>query len=847
MVEVHGNEIRHIWGNPHVLGGLQLCPRGVAGKALLYDSERPKFPMIRDGERGAGKWKRASWDEALTFITDKLKKIIDKHGPRSIVLSDRGGPITDFQKTFIAAMGSPNYFNHHASCSNSVHNGHMSFAGLARNSVGFDYKNCQYLIAYGRNIFESLGTAEAKNVIDMIQSGGKLVFFDVRWNYTANKAHKFFIIKPGSDYAINLSLINVILKEKLYDGEFVQRWVTGLRELESFITPYKPQWGEKETGIPAKDIISIAHEVSEAKPAVIFHPGWMTAWYSSDFYLRRSIYILNALMGSYEAEGGLFIGKAPNDANKPFRTLLSQVPKVKGERFDGAGTKYPHLGAQWGLAQKLPEAIETENPYPIKAYIVMRHDPLASLPEPDTFKKVFNKLDLIVSIDVNYSETAWSSDVILPESTYLERTDHVFAIRGLKPALALRKQAVTPKYDTKPRSYIFQALAQRLGAGKYFPYETIEDLIKWQLEGTGFTIDDFNDTGIIRFTDNPIWFNRKNGLKFNTLSKKLEIISETLQTNGIDSLTPYKSPKTLQDRAEFRLVTGKNAIHTQGRTTANNPLLNEILSENHLWINGGVALELDIEDGNLVEVSSKDFKQAIKAKLTDYIHPEAVFMLHGFGDSVPLRTRSYQKGISDVKLQSGALTVSIGGNCPLTECVVTVKKSHAQQVEQEISYNIPRIPKWRGVNYIQQIQQRCIGCKACELHCKSAHNISKGPALGIIVKRPIRVIDSVPRVDFDFIHCFQCKNPRCITDCPTSAMKRREKDNTVYVDHELCNGCGECIEACPWRVPKLYKDKQKVFKCDYCIDRIDIGLEPACVAGCTTKALLWASSQNDSG
>jgi thiosulfate reductase/polysulfide reductase chain A len=284
MIEVEANEIKHIWGNPHMLGGLQLCPRGAAAKAFQYDLERPQYPLIRDGERGSGKWKRATWEEALDYVADKLKGIINKYGPRSIVLSDRGGPITDFQKTFIAGIGSPNYFNHHASCSNSVHNAHMSIAGLARNSVGFDYRNCEYLVAYGRNFFESLGTKESKNVVDMLEASGKLIYIDVRWNYTANKANKFFIIKPGTDYALNLSLIHVILKEKLYDAEFAERWIKGLDELEEFVHPYTPQWAEKETGIPAGEIFTIAHEASEAKPAVVFHPGWMTAWYSNDFY-----------------------------------------------------------------------------------------------------------------------------------------------------------------------------------------------------------------------------------------------------------------------------------------------------------------------------------------------------------------------------------------------------------------------------------------------------------------------------------------------------------------------------------------------------------------------------------
>ncbi|RMD52684.1 MAG: hypothetical protein D6828_05400 [Nitrospirae bacterium] len=673
-VEVEGGEIKHIWGNPHVLGGLHLCPRGAAGKAFEYDRERPKHPMIRDGERGSGRWKKVSWEEALDYVADKLLNIIEQHGPESIVLSDRGGPISEFEKTFLMAIGSPNYFTHHASCSNSAHNAHMSIAGLARNAVGYDYKNCKYLVLYGRNILESLGTSEAKDVIDMLQSGGKLIYIDVRWNYTASKADRFFMIRPGTDYALNLAIINVILSEELYDNAFVDRWVTGIERLRGFTAPYTPKWAEEETGIPAKEIIKIAHEAKEASPSVIFHPGWMTAWDSNDFYLRRSIYTINALMGSYEAKGGMFFVKSSDDVGIKLKTLTSQVKKVEKERFDRAETEFPHLNSQWGLAQMLPDAITNEDPYPIKGYIVMRHDPLASLPDPDAFKEALKKLELIVSIDVNYSETGWISDVILPESTYLERTDHVYVRKGLRPALALRRKVIEPTFDTRPRSYIFKALAERLGVGHYFNYENIEELIEWQLEGTGFKMSDFDEKGIIPLTDTPIWFDRKNGLKFKTPSKKIELFSSKLEQNNIPSFIDYESPKA-PPKGHFKLITGKVAVHTQGRTTANNPLLNEIIQENYLWINSAKAEELGIEDGDIVEVSNEGVVEKIKAKVTDLIHPEAVFMLHGFGDTVPLRSRSYRRGASDVRLQKGLLKVTIGGNCPLTECIVSVRRT----------------------------------------------------------------------------------------------------------------------------------------------------------------------------
>ncbi|MCI0469777.1 MAG: molybdopterin-dependent oxidoreductase, partial [Nitrospirae bacterium] len=612
-------------------------------------------------------------DEALDFIAGKLKAAKDKYGPQSIVLGDRGGPMAEFQRTFLFGIGSPNYFNHHASCSNSVHNAHMSIAGHARNTVGYDYKNCKYMVVYGRNLLESHGTAEAKNVIDMIESGGKMVFIDVRWNLTAAKAYKFFIIRPGADYALNLALINVVINERLYDSDFVNNLTVGFDKLHQFVLPYTPEWAEKETGIPAKEIVKIAHEAAEAKPSVLFHPGWMTAWTNQDFYLRRTIYTLSGLLGNYESKGGMFISKGPGDAGVKIKTPLKTVEKPKGERFDGCGTKYPHLGAGWGLSQLLPEAILKEKPYPIKAFICMRYDPLNSMPDPEAYAKGLKKLDLLVSIDVNYSEISKYADVILPESTYLERTDYVYPRKGLKPALGLRRKAVEPRWDSKSRLEIFKALADRMGVGNIFPYNTAEECIAWQLEGTNIKLEDFDKKGVVGVAKDPIWISRKD-LKFNTPSGKVEFISEKLEKAGIPSYAPYESPVEPPE-GSFKLITGKVAVHTQGRTTANNPLLNEIVSENHLYIHTAAAKKLGITEGAMVEVSANGSSQKIKAKVTDLIHPEAVYMLHGFGDSIALRTRSYGKGVKDAALMKGLLKVAVGGNCPVTECVVTVKKA----------------------------------------------------------------------------------------------------------------------------------------------------------------------------
>jgi thiosulfate reductase/polysulfide reductase chain A len=293
-----------------------------------------------------------------------------------------------------------------------------------------------------------------------------------------------------------------------------------------------------------------------------------------------------------------------------------------------------------------------------------------SIPDTNLTKKALDKLDFIVSIDINYSDIAWYSDVILPESTYLERTDCIQQANGPKPQMFLRKQAVPPRYNTREGAIILKQIADRIGTGKYFPYENMEDLVKWQLEGTGFKIDDFDAKGFVAYGKRKIFWDRKDGIKFKTPSGKIEFKSSLLEDAGFESFPAYESMPS-PSKGSFRLVVGRNAIHTHV-STRNNPYLNEICPENLLWINSEKAKELGISDGDLVKVASQVGDGTIKAFVTDLIHPEAVFMLHGFGHESEWATRSYQKGVSDAILQENVSDM-IGGSPALHHTLVSVE------------------------------------------------------------------------------------------------------------------------------------------------------------------------------
>jgi thiosulfate reductase / polysulfide reductase chain A len=676
-VQSQSGQVTFIEGNPHVpaMKGA-VCPRGAAGRALINDSERPQTPLIREGARGEGKWRKVTWDEAFDYVADKLNQIKEKYGARAIALSDRGGPFRDIHRAFLRGLGTPNYCNHDASCARNVQHAALSLTGAGRKAVAYDLKNTRHVVLQFRNIFEAINVQEVNNLMDAMENGAKLTVIDIRANISAGKATRYLRIRPGTDYAFNLAVIHELINKRLYDERFVNQYVEGLRELEQFVEPYTPEWAQEETGIEADQLRAFVKELVAAKPAVIWHPGWMAARYKDSFYICRSIYIINALLGAYGAKGGLpFVSKPGDFGRKGLKKFMDLYPKPKEKRADGVGWKYKQFEDGPGLAHLLFQAIEAQKPYPVKAYIAYRHDPLMGFPEPERVKKMWDQLDLLVSVTFSWSDTAWHSDVVLPLSPYLERESIIATKNALKPQFFVRQRAVEPRYDTKADWEIVGGLAKRMGLPELV-FETAQDLWKFQLEGTDLTVEDFKATGMVNLADKPRYLDFES-YKFKTPSGKIEIISKKLEDAGLPSLKPYETPQAPPE-GQFRLTFGRCALHTQGHT-ANNTMLSEQMSENVLWINTQAARKLGIGNGDRVNVSQNGYSESITAKVTDMIHPEAVFVVHGFGHKLPPETRAFGKGIADNKFMKGGLDVwdQAGGAIAYQEHFVEVSKAGA--------------------------------------------------------------------------------------------------------------------------------------------------------------------------
>jgi thiosulfate reductase/polysulfide reductase chain A len=675
--EVENGRVVNVFGNPHAAGIKgALCARGAAGPALLYDDERPQAPLIRAGARGEGKWTRVTWDEAFDYVAGKLDDIRRKYGPESLLLSDRGGPFVDLTRAFVRGFGSPNYCNHDSACARNVQHAALSVFGCGRKDLVYDLKNARHVVLQTRNLLEAINVKEVNDLLDARDAGCKLTVIDVRANVPAAKADFFFLIRPGTDYAFNLAVLNVIIAEKLYDRDFVKANIADFEALQAFVEPYTPEFAEKETGASAQALRAFVRQFAKAAPSVLWHPGWMTARFSTSFYVSRTAYLINALLGAIGAKGGLPLScKAGDVGRKGLKQLQELFPKPEKKRVDGAGWAEgrSHFDGGPGLVHLAFEAIESGRPYPIRAYIAHRHDPLMAFPDQEAVKRLWAKLELLVAVTFSWSDTAWNADVVLPMSTYLERESIIASKGGLKPQFFLRRRAVAPVYDTKADWEIYAGLAKRLNLAP-LAVDRPEQLWEMQLKDTGVTVADFDAKGFVELADKPTY----KPLAFKTPSGRIEVLSEKLAKDGLASLPPYVAPPRPPEGA-FRIAFGRCGLHTQGHTV-NNPLLFELMPENVLWINKTRAKALGIEHMDMVEIAplaAGGRPGRLRAYVTEFIHPECVFTIHGFGHTLPVESRAKGSGVSDNELMPGGLERwdKAGGAMAMQENFVTVRRA----------------------------------------------------------------------------------------------------------------------------------------------------------------------------
>ncbi|WP_291321926.1 molybdopterin-dependent oxidoreductase [Desulfonatronospira sp.] len=636
-------------GNPddQVAQG-KLCVKGYAALKDLYDPDRLKYPMKRTNpEKGPGVdpgWTKISWEEAYKLTADEFNKARENHGPESIAFFSRGHP---WMNRLREAIGTPNHIQHHSTCFTTYTAIWRACVGTGNRPFMLDVANSNYLLSFGWDMPSKAKNMSARDYVQALQKGAKSVVVDPKLTVTATLANEWVPIKPGTDLAFMLAMINVILDEDLYDHEFVNNYTQGIEELREAVKEYTPSWAEDKTDVPAGTIYRISREFATNKPALIPNhkrdaggPNHVNSWRAA-----FTILILNSLVGSMDREGGQIIGRTPS-FDVSFNSLFPapDMPSMRTDRIDGF-EKHPIIGpTRRGDFSTVTDAILTEKPYPLKAALVRKHNVLAF---PDAVKstEALKKLDFLAVIDIWPSEMVQMADVVFPESYFLETwgmgNRSYFA---MYPQIALREPIIEPLHDTKGYGGIIEGIAQEMGLGHYFANVSGGRLRDEQLKSVGSSWEELTNS------PNGLWSDEKPftpRTSWPTDSGKIELYSNKLKEAGYDPL-PYWQPKREMpsDDYPFYMIISRPGMHKMSQTQ-NNYLMLQEYPENFVIMNTDKAHDMGISHGQELYVESRAGKIKLKAHLTNGIRPDCVCVEHGFGHWSQKLSLAYQRGANE--------------------------------------------------------------------------------------------------------------------------------------------------------------------------------------------------------
>jgi len=690
-VRVRDGRAVKIDGNPeHPNNDGVVCGKGNAGLMVAYDPDRLKYPMLRVGERGEGKWKRISWEEAYDRVADGLLRIKEKYGAHALAMIGHGTWEKPYHR-LVHAFGTPNAGSPvFGLCCGP--RGKTNVLVTGRNLTGhetLDLENSRYFLMLGRNVTESLHNGETKAWIEGVSRGAKVVYVDPRYTITASKAQEWLPIRPLTDHALLLALIHVVVNEGLYDREFIAEYTTGLDELKVRVARYTPEWAEAETEIPAATIGRIAREMAEAAPAVLVYSPRRLTRTSNDLGMGMAMSILNSLFGVWDRKGGVFTPKSfdiPEVDLPPFEHPHADLPEALLDehggavRVDGAGLgdKWPLADPKLGLVNQMWKAMAGQEPYPIKALLTAGGNAFMNGSDFETIRKGIDNLEFFVAADVMPNETNMYADILLPEASYLERYDDLQTGGAKDGFVAIRAPAMAPLHDTRDAWTICKELANRMDLGHYFPHESVADLIDERLKKVGLSRRELEEKGVIRIKASPEEnFPREYGRRaeFPTPSGKVELVPSRLKTLGMEEAFDY-APQVRPDTGEFHFTFGRVGMHTHARTQ-NNIWLADLMAENELWIHPESAAERNIRQGDEVRVMDRRGRSGVlKAKVTPRIRRDTVFMAHGFGHFDPRMTTADGRGAADANLVSPDEEKSIG-SVAMGRSLVRVEKVRA--------------------------------------------------------------------------------------------------------------------------------------------------------------------------
>jgi thiosulfate reductase/polysulfide reductase chain A len=673
IATVRDGELWKIEGNPiDPLSNGRLCPRGTGGIGAQSDPDRLRSPLLRKQQRGGEAWVEVTWDEAFEYIAQKMQKIKQQYGPEAMAFFAHGIG-GNFLKHTMKAYGTPNITApSFAQCRGPRDVGfRLTFGEDVSSPERTDIRNAKCIVLIGSHLGENMHNSQVQEFADAVGNGAVVIVVDPRFSIAAGKAKHYLPIKPGTDIALLLAWMHVIVTEGIYDKEYVQQHGFGFEQFAASLQNHTPEWAYPETGIDPDIIRTTAREIARYRPATLVHPGRHATWYGDDAQRSRAIALLNALLGSWGRTGGFYTPVSMDVPAYPY----PEYPKSERGKVDNPGRKYPF--AHETITTGIRDATLTGNPYPVKGWLVYATNLMHALPDEQQTIRAIQNLDLMVVIDVIPTETAGWADVILPESVYLERFDDLNVEWFREPFIALRQPVVPSPHEQKPNWWIAKKLAEHLGLGNFFPWNDIEEYLHHRMTAAGLSYEELKKNGIIRGAHQPVNYDEGLTPAFPTPSGKIEFYSLQLQQAGFDPVPAYSRPAP-GPQGYYRLLYGRAPVHSFGRTQSNR-ILSDMMAENEVWVNTHTAQKHELTPGQYVRLKNQDgiISNRIKVKITERIRPDCVFMVHGFGHNNKMLKHAYGKGASDAGLITRYATDPLMGGTGMNVNFVTFEPAEA--------------------------------------------------------------------------------------------------------------------------------------------------------------------------
>ena len=625
-----------------------LCPKGLAAIQMEYSPKRILYPMKRTGERGQGKWQRISWDEAMDTIVNKFRNIIETDGARAIGWFKGQGPgwmaAKDYALRFMHLIGSPNFAAPSHVCEIARLLGHSFTYGMSSYP---DYENANLILWWGYNPVNT-GMPYFVRGIKAKERGAKLIVIDPRFSKTAAKADMYVQIRPGSDGALALGMLNVIIEEDLYDKDFVKKWAYGFDQLAELVKKYPAEKVEKITWIPSETIQDLARKYATIKPACL-HEGNGIDQQPNVAQTTRAISILQAITGNLDVPGGNVINpeQHPIFAKIKDMGLRYETPEKTIEAYNNSVSTHPLMfRLTYPHIPELRDAILYDKPYPIKAIFIHGANLAVTGENTKKMRKALMKVPFSVAFDHTWTPTVEMADLALPACTFLER-NMLNSFLYHRPTVdaayyQLQQKVVEPPGENRDDFEVISDMTRRMGYEEGWPWKTVKEWVDYELEPIGVTYQELADSpeDTVKYKYTPRELYRKYGKLFSLPffpHGKCAFYSEEFESNGYDPLptyvepgeSPLSSPNLTKEYPLICMACLKPGlyVHSQYRDL---PWLKEIMPEPWIEIHSQKAKEIGVKDGETVVVKSPRNSIQLKCKIFDSLDPRVVALTHGW-------------------------------------------------------------------------------------------------------------------------------------------------------------------------------------------------------------------------